>query len=87
MAAVSSWTVPIGLMSNSSTKSLATLGGRNPGRVGPSHIPLTPRSKSATAFLLVPGNVKGQRQLGVNRSNLHKPAKRLGVKDKPRFIE
>ena len=43
MAAISSSAVPMGVMANLSTRTLATLGERKPGRVGPSLIPLTPR--------------------------------------------
>jgi len=43
IAAISSCTLPIGLILNFSTRTLATLGERNAGRVGPKRIPLTPR--------------------------------------------
>ena len=48
------WTVPMGLISNFSTSTLATFGERKAGRVGPRRMPLTPRkrraSRTATAF-------------------------------------
>lgn len=60
MAAMSSCTVPIGLMLKFSTSTLATFGDRNAGSVGPRRIPFTPknrRAKHGHGLLLVPGDI------------------------------
>ncbi len=66
MAATSSLTAPMGLISNFSTRTLATAGDKKAGSVGPRRIPFTPRiqqgQQNGHGLLFIPGDIEGNRQ-------------------------